>query len=291
MKKLRSLQGGYPRQQDYLLSLQTELFDLSESLFASLGVDMVLNGCTVVNNGNGTVNISAGIVYVSGEVCRFGGANNVLSDLSKTFVKDAPANTDPKLFADGQSRPVYTEVKVIIGNKSNNTQIPIGVDKLYNLSSYIEDVVSSYAIKGEIKDIYDLDGDFLTNFDASGLGITPRYNNWALFNGNNGGPNGQGRVRITAGKIVNNGVEYTYLHGLSGGEVNHKLTVAELPTFRMNYKGWGPYQGNKNGDNNGPDHDNQDFKWVTMQSDPVGSDVPHNNMQPHVNVYTIIKIA
>src|SRR3989339_1959045 len=125
MKKLRSLQGGYPRQQDYLLTIQNELITLGDSLFASLGVDMVLSGCAVTDNGNGTVNIAAGIVYVSGEVIRFDGSSNVLADGTKTFIKDTAATTDPKLFADGGTKDVYTEIKAIVGTKSSITQIAI----------------------------------------------------------------------------------------------------------------------------------------------------------------------
>lgn len=297
MKKLRTLQGGYPRQQDYLLNLQNELMSLADSMFAKLGVDMVLSGCEVTDNGNGTVNIAAGIVYVSGEVVRFDGAANVASDGSKALVKDVAVTTDPKLFGDGTTKDVYTEVKAVVGDKVSGVQITIGTT-LYTLATYIQDVVSSYAIKGEIKDIYDFDGTFLDNFDASGLGVTPRYSNWHLMNGNGPTPNGQGRVRITAGKIVSGAVEYTFIHGAADGEVKHANTVAEMPQHDHVTHAKGPFSGkylnrgnNRYSEGGGIDAFGGGAIDNGVRTGDTGSGQAHNNMQPYIAVYTIIKIA
>lgn len=290
MKKLRSLQGGYPRQQDYLLTIQNELLTLGDSLFASLGVDMVLSGCAVTDNGNGTVNVAAGIIYVAGEVIRFDGSNNILADGTKTFVKDAPGTSDPKLFGDGATKDVYTEIKAIIAVKTSVTQIAIGTT-LYNLKTYINDVVSSYAIKGEIKDIYDLDGTFLANFDGSGLGVTARYSGWALFNGNNGTPDGRGRVRLTVGTAVDGGIEYVYALGQSSGEVLHQLSIAEMPKHKFEF-GWKKAQADQSeSGTSGELFDNNAIYNRTKYTNELGSDTPHNNMQPYIAVYTIIKIV
>ncbi|WP_443937106.1 hypothetical protein [Pedobacter sp. MW01-1-1] len=287
MKTLRNLQGGYPRQQDYLLTLQDELNIMANSLFAKLNHDMVLRGCEVVNNGNGTINIAPGIVYVSGEVMRFDGASNITADGTKVLEKGVPTTSDPKLFADGQSKNVYTETKAVIGNYASIAQIKV-LPNLYTLASYIEDVAASYAVKGEIKDIYDFDGTFLNNFDESGLGITARYSNWALFNGNNGTPNGQGRMRLTVGTVTNplTGLQTAFAHGAAGGETVHKLTVAEMPKHSHPYikpKGEGSATGNANSHPDGP--------LQTSNTGEVGGDEAHNNMPPYIAVYTIIKIA
>lgn len=284
MKKLRELQGGYPRQQDYLLKLQSELFAVTDGLFGKLNHDMVLQACDVVDNGNGTINIAAGIVYVGSEALRFDGANNVLADGTKTFIKQAATTTDPKVFGDGATKDVYSEVKVIIGDKTTAQQIGIKAN-LYTLDTYIQDVVASYAIKGEFKDITDLDGDFLTNFDASGLGITPRFSGWAIANGNNGTPNQQGRARIGVGTILDTGTSTNvdFAHGATGGEVNHRLTIGELPK-KNDYKG-SPQAGARPAFGSGAQ-----IKWPTDYG-IVGNDEGHNNMQPYLVVYTIIKIA
>lgn len=284
MKKLRELQGGYPRQQDYLLKLQSELFAITDGLLGKLNHDMVLQGCDEVDNGNGTMNIAAGIVYVGGEALRFDGANNVVLDGTKTFIKQAAVTTDPKTFGDGNVKDVYSEVKLAIGDKTSALQVAIKIG-LYNLSTYIQDVVASYAIKGEYKDITDLDGDFLTNFDSSGLGITPRFSGWALPNGNNGTPNIQGRTRIAAGTILDpgTGVNVTFAHGASNGEVSHKLTLGEKPK-QNEYKG-SPQSGSRPAFGSGPQ-----VRWPTDYG-ILGNDEAHNNMQPYLVVYTIIKIA
>lgn len=280
MKKLRELQGGYPRQQDYLLSLQNELLTVADSLFAKLGVDMVLKGCEVTDNGNGTVNIAAGIVFVGGEVIRFDGASNVVANGTKTFIKDAAVNTDPRVFADGQTKQVYTEVKAIVGDKSNVAQVAIGLT-LYNLSNYIQDVVSNYALKGELKDVYDLDGDFLDNFDEDGLGITARFSGWRLFN------EGQGRTKVTVGRLVSDGVEYNYTHGDVGGAVTHRLTVSEIPAHAHTM----PQQITiaTAGEARSDAFNRVNSNYTTRNTQNTGGGQAHNNMQPHINVYTIIK--
>lgn len=281
MKQLRELQGGYPRRMNYLVNLQNEFLAVANSMFGKLNQDIVLSGCNVVNNGNGTVNISSGIVFVSGEVIRFDGAANIVSDSSKAFIKGAPATSESKIFADGNPKDVYTEVKAIIGNNTSITQIKVSTE-LYTLATYIRDVAAGYAVKGEIRDIYDFDGTFLDNFDSSGMGITARYNDWHLINGNAGTPDAQGRSRITAGRMVSDGVEYTYDNGNFGGSVKHQLTVQEMPNHSHQYEG-------SNGPGGGGDGSRKNVPTGKF-SGSSGGDQPHNNMHPYLAVYSIIKL-
>jgi len=261
---------------------------MANSLFASLNVDMVLQGCDITDNGNGTINIAQGIIYVSGEISRFTGANNVLSDNTKTFVRSAPVYTGSKFFGNGQPQDVYSEVQLIIGDKTNGSQVPIGVSKLYNLQSYIFDVVASYGIKGEIKDVHDFDGTFLDNFDEDGLGITARYTNWQFLNGRNGAPDGQGRSRITVGTMTDtDNVEHTYQPGVPYGAVRHKLTVAELPKFTPKIKHGLAQRGNT-GTAFVMTYDGTLNEKNLME---IGGDQAHNILSPVIAVYTIIKIA
>lgn len=287
MKNLRTLQGGYPRQMDYMLTLQNELMTVTNAMFGKLGQDMVLSGCEVLNNGNGTVNIAAGLVFVGGEVIRFDGASNITADLTKAFVKDAPVSTDPRTFGDGIEKPVYTEVKAIIGNRTTIKQIAVNTE-LYTLATYIRDTAAGYAVKGEYKDIYDFDGSFLQNFDNSGLGITARYADWALDNGNNGTPGSIGRVLIGAGTYTDllRGIQTVYSNGTTGGEKEHRLTIAEMPNHSHPFNP---------GDNNGRS-DNANDRDVMLPggtnrtTGSTGGDQYHNNMQPYLAVYRIIKI-
>lgn len=290
MKKLRSLQGGYPRQQDYLLTLQDELISISDSLFASLGVDMVLRGCEITDNGNGTVNIAAGIVYVTGEVMRFDGANNVVSDGTKTFVLNAPATSGPKVFGDGVVKDVYSEVKAIVGIKTLITQVAIGAT-LYNLKAYINDVVAGYALPGEIKDIYDFSGTFLEHFDANGLGVTARYSGWHLMNGNGGAPDARGRVRLTAGQVLSDGVQYDFPHGAAGGEVKHRQTIAEMPAHNHPVSRFSPDAGANDRDRISGTRSASNVKTDNGPIGNAGGGQAFNIMQPYIPVYSIIKVA
>ena len=285
MKNLKILQGGYPRQMDYTLTLQTEFMTVANSMFGKLGKDIVLSGCDVVNNGNGTLNISTGIVFVDAEVVRFDGANNVPADLTRTFVKDVPVSTDTKTFGDGIDKQIYTEVKAIIGNKVSVSQIAIGTE-LYTLATYIRDVSAGYAVKGEYKEIYDFDGTFLQNFDESGLGITTGYLNWALDNGNNGTPGSVGRVLIGTG-VFNDpvtGLQTVYYNGERAGERTHKLSIGELPSHDHGYVQ------PKNSQNVDAGGNSRFGDTQSGASAKTGGDLAHNNMQPYLAVYRIIKL-
>lgn len=287
MKELLKLQGGYRRVMDHLLKLQDESLLLGNSLFSSLGVDFVLSGCTISNNNNGTVNIGPGLVYVSGQAIRFDGSDNVLSDGTKTFIAGPYVATDPKPFADGSVKNVYRESKAQIGDKTNDTQLVITTE-LYTIKSYIEDLVAGSALKGEVRTIDDIDGTFLDNFDDSGLGVTPRYLGWALRNGNNGTVNSSGRTTIAAGRFYDPllGVETQYNAGDSGGERTHRLTKGELPTNNVAL----PNSSVKGRSDNANDRDvmvpaNQQY------INAGGSDLPHNNMQPYIVSYQIVRIV
>jgi len=289
MKELLTLTGGYRRVMDYLLNLQAENLTLGNALFASLGFDMVLQGCTVHDNGNGTVNIAAGIIYIGSEALRFDGANNVASNGSKTFVKGAYTTSNSETFGDGSIKNVYREAKAVIADATggNVTQIKIKTT-LYNLAQYIQDRVQGYEVKGAIKEVYDLDGTFLTNFDASGLGVTPRWVGWARDNGSNGTPGSVGMTTIAAGTYTDpsNGEQTVYIEGEPVGEPKHLLTVNETAKPAGLPQGLeGPHK--KPGDGGG-----MDIFYVTGGlGDGFDADQRHNNMQPSMPVYRVVKIS
>ncbi|MGJ1363454.1 phage baseplate protein [Sphingobacterium spiritivorum] len=292
MKKLQRLTGGYKRNMDYILTLQEELSGVQNSLFKSLAHDIVLSGCEVTDHQNGTVSIAPGVVYVSGEIARFLGAANISNNGKAIVLNPVPVQSDPDEFFDGTVKNTYKEVFAIVGDLSNlATQIVINNRELYSIKQYMHDVVQSYGQKGEIKDVYDFDGTFFQNLDSSGLGITPKWLGWALMNGNNGTPNASGRVRLTAGRIVDQGIEYIYNNGMMAGNVKHLLTSSEMPEHSHSYTDEYPgddYQ--KWGDN----ADTRRFaknQSKTKSTQSAGGGQPHNNMQPYITVYTMIKIS
>ncbi|WEK18165.1 MAG: hypothetical protein P0Y49_15345 [Candidatus Pedobacter colombiensis] len=287
MKELLKIQGGYPRQMDYLINMQNELFMMNNSMLAGLGIDLALSGCEVTDHGNGTLSIAAGVVYISGEVLRFDGASNLSDYATKTLVKGAFVASDPKIFADQQSKNVYREAKAIVGARSSMLQLQIKNTNLYNIKDYISDTIAAVDVKGAIRQIYDFDGTFMASFDASGLGITPRWDGWALMNGNNGTKDAQGRSLIGVGRYFDSvtGLQTNYTIGELGGEKTHKLTVAEMPNHdhtmesgSVSSGGAGAYQGYNGGGSGG------------ARTRPSGGGQPHNNMQPYLAVYIVVKI-
>ena len=101
MKLINTLPGGYRRVMDTLLGLQTEMITAVNAPFAALGYDLVLSGCAVTNNNNGTVTIAPGIMYVGGQTVRFDGAQNISADGSQAIILAAAVTSTPWPFADG----------------------------------------------------------------------------------------------------------------------------------------------------------------------------------------------
>ncbi|MBB6131318.1 hypothetical protein [Mucilaginibacter lappiensis] len=289
MKELLTLQGGYPRQMDYILNLQSELYTLGNGLFSALGVDLVLSGCAVHDNGNGTVNIAAGLVYVAGEAIRFDAANNIVANGSLAMAKGPYTPTDQKTFADGSLKNVYREAKAVIANATGSiAEIKIRT-KLYDLKQYIQDAVQSFEVRGTIKEVYDFDGSFRANFDGGGLGITPRWIGWALDNANNGTPGSEGMVIVAAGTFTDTstGEQTEFAIGDKGGEVNHRLTVNEMPAHDhgdgKGLSGYGTHSGN-------PDSERA-FIRGAGRTDSAGGGQEHNNMPPFGVAYRVVKIV
>jgi len=289
MKLLLRLTGGYRRVMDRVLDLQTEAQTFIDAQLNSTGYDMVLSGCAVVDNGNSTVNIAPGIVYVGGQSMRFDGANNIPSDGSKAFVAAAPALSNLQTFGDGSTKNINSEVKAVIADedRANRKQIKVKIT-LYNLSSYVQDQVYQAEPKGAIKELYDLDGNFLiTNCDASGLGVTPRWINWALDNGNNGTPGSAGMALIGAGDYFDpDNHKTTYTEGVPVGERIHAVSANESGVPPGVPPGLdGPHQ--KPADGGGAQ-----IYYVTG---PLGGGSPATSklslMQPSMPVIRMVKIA
>jgi len=288
MKLINTLSGGYRRVMDTLLGLQTEMIIGINAPFGALGRDLVLSGCAVTNNGNGTVNIASGIMYVGGQTLRFDGAANIAADGSQAIVTGGVVTSTPWPFGDGSTKNLYSEQKAVIANQdpTNPTQIKIGLT-LYNLQQYITDQINAAEPKGTIKHIYDLDGTFATNFDTYGLGVTTAWIGWALDNGNNGTPGSAGMVLVGAGLYTDptSSQQTTYNNENTGGEINHTLTIAEMPshTHPMNagteYHTYG----------NGGDHPLVEGSGLITGATGGGS--AHNNMQPYKVCYRVVKIV
>jgi len=291
MKLLLALTGGYKRVMDRVLTLQSETQTFINAQYAALGYDMVLSGCAVTDNGNGTVNIAPGIVFLGGDTLRFDGAANISSNGTMAFVRGGAVTSYPSTFADGSTKNLYSEAKAVIAAQDVDNIYQIKVTTtLYNLQSYIQDQVYQSEVKGTIKEVYDLDGTFLANFDDSGLGVTPRWLNWARDNGNNGTPGSAGMVIIGAGTYTDpvSGQQTVYANGVPLGETKHALTAAEnaphthtLPSNPTSIEdtGTATYIGLTQNPGKAPG-----------STGSSGLGTPHNNMQPSMPAYRVVKI-
>lgn len=106
----------------------------------------------------------------------------------------------------------------------------------------------------------------------------------------------QGRVLIGVGTGVDtNGTSKTFLVNNTGGEYQHVLTKAELPEHK--HAGWGEANSNwlfgiatQYGKNN-PGSKKTDHDNYLYNSSPVGSNAPHNNVQPYIACYIWLRTA
>jgi hypothetical protein len=149
-------------------------------------------------------------------------------------VKAAPVTTDPQEFSDGSTKNVYKETFAIVGNVTNQAVQIVIKTTLYGIKDYIADIVQSYGQKGETKWVIDLDGQFLTNFDGSGSGVTAKWFGWHLMNGNGGAPTMAGRAPVGVGTITDQyGLEHTYSNNQIKGEIRNRLAKTNLPNIQL----------------------------------------------------------
>lgn len=133
-------------------------------------------------------------------------------------------------------------------------------------------------LTGDIKMVNCSNVYLTANFDSTGLGILERLG-WAICNGANGTVNMNGKVPLPYGS------SYLTL-GATGGEVNHTLTVSEVPALTVSYTG--------SSDDTGDDG----AYIITSPSDPNtvhtlntnGGGGAHNNMQPYIVTLFIQKL-
>jgi hypothetical protein len=118
-----------------------------------------------------------------------------------------------------------------------------------------------------------------SNFDGTGLGINEEIG-YARVNGDNGTRNWEGRVPLSYDPI-----NYPTM-GTTGGEVNHTLTIPEIPiiTPTVDQTAAGDSGGGKfvtgTGNEGGGSYGLQSF----------GGGLSHNNMQPYIVTLITMKL-
>jgi hypothetical protein len=138
----------------------------------------ILSGCVnslVAPN----YNISAGVLYVNGEIFDFDGVVFTTSGLQKAYARiettQYVVNADPVQFTDGVNRNVHDIRKIVIENTTLSSGLPEFKDFVY----------AGRYFKGETKEIAMSSIDYSLKFSGTGLGLL-EYKGWAEMNGNNG---------------------------------------------------------------------------------------------------------
>jgi hypothetical protein len=296
MKNLLTLTGGYPRNQNYLLNLQAELSLMGNSILGSISFDVILAGCAITDNHDGTVNITDGIVYIAGQVMRFDAANNVPADGSKAIITGTAILSTPLTFAppDSPVKNVYSEIKGVIANSAGGPtrQLVVGVTML-TFEAYIDLRIAGSAVKGTIREFVFTGTDivaFQAKFDDTGLGISPDMVDWAQMNGNNGTVDAQCRVFIGTGSMIDpiTDEELVIASGDEGGEVTHVLSVPEMPSHSHTTE---PIFDTGGGSGSNPVTGAPISRATrSLGVNATGGGNSHNNMQPYVGVFKIQKI-
>lgn len=98
---------------DDLIKLQSEALKSLEQGLLGGQPDMILNGCQLTENNDGTHNLSAGYVWLQGSICPFAGESNIT--LPK-FLKKQIAEVNIREYADGQDKATVEQHIAVLGD-------------------------------------------------------------------------------------------------------------------------------------------------------------------------------
>jgi hypothetical protein len=91
--------------------------------------------------------------------------------------------------------------------------------------------------------------------------------------------------RVTVGA----GGEYNA--GSIGGEKEHTLNIAEMPSHQHQLHGWAISISPSTGTQYAPTHPDDKYDNTNLTTRPVGEGQPHNNMPPYIGTYRYRRIA
>lgn len=139
-------------------------------------------------------------------------------------------------------------------------------------------IQASNFYKEELRDVF---------FPVGAVYITYNNNNPGNFLGGTWVRFGEGQTLIGQGQFTDkNKTTYTFAEGETGGEYNHKLTVAEMPSHNHRQQvtaGTGNEAAYQRRDYNGEGYSNLYDALHDTQN--RGGDGYHNNLQPYITVY------
>lgn len=245
----------------------------------------VISGVRNTSNITNSYDITAGYVFVNGEIFEVAAQNfvavgvQVYANIITTQFAGNGVNADPVNFSDGSQDNVH-DIRKINFIATNTAPGTIPTDPKFSDFIYIDDPKS---LIGDTKEIV-CDISYITaNFDVSGKAFaSSERRGWAIMNGNNGTPNDAGRV------VLAYGGSYTTL-GAIGGAETHVLTNNEMPIHTHDLPADGAGVQEKQSLSNTSNTD-EGFNGGNPSAS-AGGGQPHNNMQPYVVRLRIMKIS
>jgi microcystin-dependent protein len=283
---IANLPGGRPFRNDDLLMLQAqhnEMWALALADYvATIGGQphgFVLSGCQLTGAGP-TFNLSAGLVYLGGRLCKVAAATNVSTNWF--LVMQADDTVDLRSYRDSLHKPCAADYTAVVSPTATAGQPRIALNA--------------------IRRLYDLHRFPLGVIQMWWGGALPH--GVQLCDGTNGTPDLRSRMPIGHDPGSINSPHHWQL-GLTGGQREVPLTVAHIPAHRhfMNRSGGGfapggvtiggftdyggvPDTAAQQPNPGSPGDPNSGTGTATTF---VGGGQPHNNMPPYVTVGFVMR--
>ena len=265
--------GGAPIYLDDLINSDLENKKAYEGILAGLDDRIILSGLEVssLDTVGGTFDLSAGFVYLNGTVMEI----PAYSGSYPIYIHEATAVNDTRDFEDGNTDIVATTRSAEFTGSPSGDSIELN----YTSGYYLETVLrrKAYAI-GDVRLVTVL----TDKFDGTGLGLdTSVERGFALCNGNNGTPDLSGKFITGLGTG-----DYDTI-GNTGGEEEHTLTLAEIPSHNHNLL---PDSDGSSGDGSTATR-GAATNDATLGSGLAGGGGAHENRPPYYVLAYVMKVS
>lgn len=260
--------GGYPLAQEDLDWLQTSYRAALAAIASMVGDKVIISG--MVEAGG---EVTAGWIAIGGELVPF--AAGAIGTGEFTIQETAT----PLTFNDGLSKDVLFErIAIFSGGGAYQYSDLVRIGKLIEIAQ-----------PGDVK-MVSCDAPYIAaNFDVTGLGINKRTG-WAICNGDNGTVDMGSKFPVG---YKEGDADYGVV-GNDGGEKEHTLTIAEMPSHKHKVSTTGdqagvdPARSIQRADANGDVY--SDGLGVQTFLESTGGDLPHENRPPYVTLLFIQKL-
>ena len=255
--------GGFPFEQDTLDFLQKSFSRPLAALAKLCGDKTILEGVQVVG-----ANVSAGFISYNGELILF----QQCSLAAQVVIQETPTSV---LFEDGVVKAEYFVRTAVCGS--------VGDFPFADLVPLLS--LKNVWKKDDLRMCKKNAAYINANFDpVTGIGITPEEKGWQILTMQD--VDAKGKVFVNR-----DDTDFQFSEaGYYGGEKEHGLSISEMPShsFNMDFPSADDFlnprviRGLAATDNN--------IGTFTKSTNTLGSNVPHNNLQPYYVVLTLIKL-